>query len=436
MKQTMRGGKRMFGAGVLAGGLSLLLMTTVPAMAACTLNIGELFALSGSMGDQGQGTARAARMGADMVNAAGGVRGCHVHVVTADSETNPAVAVDAAKRMIDIEHVRAIVGSNSSGTTIAVLRSVSEPAGVMLVSPTAASSSFTVLARKGLTGGAFMRTVMSVGDEGPVTAYVAHDLAHWRRVSVIYVNNAFGTTYAQIVADSLRRLGIDVLHVVPYNTNQPSYDAVVDKALTGGPQALVLLGHPEGSQVVLREWLQKGGPHQAMLADSIATQAFVDKSGGRLLNGWAIDEQANRHTSSYRDFLAAYQRRYERAPRVSYDNNAFDAMVITLLSLAKVGEHAKPAQLFAAARSITRPGGVAVYPTRASLAHGFEVLAAGGKIHYLGATGNLELNRDGDVTTPMVVSRISDGRLVPTDQLNAAQVLGVVKRVEAHGAGA
>lgn len=424
-------GKRRWA--VRLGGLVLLWAAAMPAWASCTLGIGELFALSGSMGDQGQGTARAAHLGADLVNAAGGVRGCRVKVVTADSQTDPAVAVDAAKRMIDIDRVRAIVGSNSSGTTIAVLRSVSEPAGVMLVSPTAASSSFTVLARKGLTHDAFMRTVMSVGDEGPVTAYVAHDLAHWRRVSVIYVNNAFGTTYAKIVAASLRRLDIDVLHVVPYNADQPSYDAVVDKALSGGPQALVLLGHPEGSQVILREWLQKGGPHQVMLADSIATQHFVDDSGGQLLGGWAVDEQANMHTPSYREFVDAYRHAYGHAPRISYDNNAFDAMVITLLSLAEAGEHATPARLFAAARSITRPGGTDVYPTRASLAHGLKVAAAGGKVHYLGATGDLMLDRYGDVTTPMLISRIDAGHLVPARQMNASQVLGVVKRVDAHG---
>lgn len=402
-----------------------LLLASAGASAACTVNIGVLLALTGSMSEIGQDNLRAAQLAVRDVNAAGGVRGCSVKPIVMDSQTQPTVAVNQAKALIDLKGVHVIFGSNSSGTTIAELRSVTAPAKVLLVSPSAASTSFTRLAEKGLTRGLFYRGVMSVGGEGPVVAYVARHMANWKKVAIIYVNNAFGATYARQTIAAFRAMG-GKARLVPYNSDQPDYRAVVTDALRNKPDGLLLLAHPRGGQAILREWLQAGGPRHVLLADSVATQHFAANAGGELLDGgWTIRDAAE-STPWYGRFRKAFVAAYRHTPHIPYDTNSFDAMAITLLAMDKAGGTDAHA-IFAAARDITSPGGTVIHPTPSGFKAALTAIAAGRKIHYVGVTGPLTINANGDVSNPVVIGRIAKGKLTVDRTLTVSEVDSIVR---------
>jgi branched-chain amino acid transport system substrate-binding protein len=56
----------------------------------------------------------------DEVNAAGGVLGRPVQLISEDDQTNPEAGVRAARKLIDVDKVSAIVGTWSSAVTTAV----------------------------------------------------------------------------------------------------------------------------------------------------------------------------------------------------------------------------------------------------------------------------------------------------------------------------
>ena len=405
-----------------------LCLATVPtllplpaAAGGCTVKVGILLALSGSLGELGQDNARAAKLAAREFNAAGGVHGCEVQVDVADTQTQPSVGVTAAKSLVDLKGVKAIVGANSSGTTMAVMRSVTVPSGVLLVSPTAASTEFTSLSKQGLTKGLFLRTIMSVKDEGPATGYVAARLAKWKRISIVYVNNAFGRTYAEAAARTFQAMG-GKARIVPYNLNQPSYRAEITSALRGNPQALVLIAYPTGGQSILKEWISAGGPRHFLLANSVDTQHFVDTLGAKYLNGaWGVTLGAQTGQPGYKVFANAFSRRYGKPPSAPYDSNAYDAMAVTLLAMAASPPQADSLVLAKAARAVTAGNGVTVRPDVAGYRIALKALAAGKPVHYVGATGALRIDALGNVKVPVVVSRVEAGRL------SAAKTLGTHK---------
>lgn len=412
--------------GLITPLVAVLLLVSAGASAACTVNMGVLLALTGSMSEIGQDNLRAAQLAVHDVNAVGGVRGCRVKPIVMDSQTQPTVAVDQAKALVDLKGVHVIFGSNSSGTTIAELRSVTAPAKVLLVSPSAASTSFTKLAEQGLSRGLFYRGVMSVGGEGPVVAYVARHMAGWKKVAIVYVNNAFGVTYAQQTLAAFRAMG-GTARLVPYNSDQPSYRAVVAAALSGKPDGLLLLAHPRGGQAVLRQWLQAGGPRHVLLADSVATQHFAANAGGKLLDGgWTIRDAAQ-NTPWYRRFRKDFVAAYNHTPHIPYDTNSFDAMAITLLAMDKAGTRNAQA-IFAAAREITSPGGRVIHPTLAGFKAALAAIAAGKKIRYVGVTGPLSINANGNVSNPVVVGRIANGNLTLGKTLTVSEVDSIVRR--------
>ncbi|HEU0196959.1 MAG TPA: ABC transporter substrate-binding protein, partial [Nevskiaceae bacterium] len=102
---------------------------------ACTITIGSVMSLTGSLGVLGQQIAKGAQLAVADLNAAGGVNTCTVKLSLLDDQTNPSVGVDAAKKLVDVQHVPAIVGALSSGVSAAVLTSVTAPGKVVLISP-------------------------------------------------------------------------------------------------------------------------------------------------------------------------------------------------------------------------------------------------------------------------------------------------------------
>src|ERR1700722_11194053 len=146
----------------------LAVALALPATAAtCPVKIGAVLPLTGPLAPVVGPMLISAQLAIDQINAAGGLLGCPAALVVRDSQTQPSLAVDAAHQLIDIEGVRVIVGEVTSGDTLAILNSVTVPAKVPLISPTASAPGFSDI---GGRTGLFFRTNASDALQGVVAA--------------------------------------------------------------------------------------------------------------------------------------------------------------------------------------------------------------------------------------------------------------------------
>jgi branched-chain amino acid transport system substrate-binding protein len=83
------------------------------------IKIGWLAALTGPSSAPGAGFDRGVRYAADTINAAGGVKGRKVEIVTRDTQGDPTKAVNATQEMISRLKVHAIWGPTNSGEALA-----------------------------------------------------------------------------------------------------------------------------------------------------------------------------------------------------------------------------------------------------------------------------------------------------------------------------
>jgi len=101
-----------------------LVLVSLVFSAACekgeALKIGVLMAMTGDLGSYGPDISKGAEMAVKDLNEAGGILGGDVEILVKDTQTDPIAGVDAAKKLIEIDKVPAIVGALSSGVTIAV----------------------------------------------------------------------------------------------------------------------------------------------------------------------------------------------------------------------------------------------------------------------------------------------------------------------------
>ncbi len=105
------------------------------------IKIGVLASLTGALESYGKQTTRGFELGIDY--ATDGTReagGRKIEFIFEDTETKPDVAVKKATKLLETDKVDFLVGSSSSGDTLAVLPLVEEAKKVMVVEPAVADS--------------------------------------------------------------------------------------------------------------------------------------------------------------------------------------------------------------------------------------------------------------------------------------------------------
>src|SRR3954464_10711808 len=107
---------------LLGGAAALAALPALPRALAqgAPIRIGTLTPLTGAGGPYGPVMVKAVKAVVDQVNAAGGVLGRKIELVSEDDQTNPEAGVRAARKLIDVDKVSAILGTWASAVTMAV----------------------------------------------------------------------------------------------------------------------------------------------------------------------------------------------------------------------------------------------------------------------------------------------------------------------------
>src|SRR6266568_3151495 len=111
--------------------------------------IGLISPMSGANARYGAFANKGANLAVKEINAAGGVQGKKIELVSGDSQCVPAEGVSATKRMITFDKLPIIIGDICSSVTLA-MQPLAEESGVLLVN--AASSNPAITYKAGVGG--------------------------------------------------------------------------------------------------------------------------------------------------------------------------------------------------------------------------------------------------------------------------------------------
>ena len=228
-----------------------LISMVISVASAADIKVGTLMAHTGPLKEYGPPIKDGAVLAAKQMAAAG----FEIQFFHEDSETAPIPATGAAKKLVDVNRVVAIVGALSSGVTLAVAESVTLPNNVILISPASTNPLMTVLPAD--EGKDFLfRTCPSDALQGVVAGKLA--ASYNKTVSILYVNNAYGQGLAEVFKETFE----DVYHgkvlaMVPHDEKaSESYTAELKKALAGNPDRLLAYSYPEHAKVYIKEAIE------------------------------------------------------------------------------------------------------------------------------------------------------------------------------------
>ncbi|HSB30738.1 MAG TPA: ABC transporter substrate-binding protein, partial [Candidatus Sulfobium mesophilum] len=96
----------------------IMLLAASPVLAADTIKVGAILAVTGPAAFLGAPEAKTLEMMVEDINKKGGVKGKKIELIIKDSGASPEKAFSFAKQLIEEDKVLAIIGPSTSGETM------------------------------------------------------------------------------------------------------------------------------------------------------------------------------------------------------------------------------------------------------------------------------------------------------------------------------
>jgi len=344
------------------------------------LRLGTLTPLTGAGGPYGPTMVDAVRKVVDNINGSGILKR-EIILVSEDSQTNPEAAVRAARKLIDVDQVSAIIGTWASAVTTAVAPMCWESKTMLFT--VSGADSITQLPHDGY----IIRTQPNTTLQGLKFGAFAIELGG-KRVFFLTPQTPFADSQFVTITSSVEEAG-GVTERLIYDDKKPSLRSEVDQALRFNPDVIILGGYTPDTTILMRDLYRSGFEGHLI--------GFGYSINQDLLNGLPADvvEGAYTLSPSPAEGSKAYDELAELvgvAAPDTYTCQVYDHINMILTTVAKAGG-VSGTEIRDTIRSISQGGGTVVENATA----GIEAVQAGEKVDYSGASGPCDFNDIGDI---------------------------------------
>lgn len=383
------------------GAIGIASSIPIRASAADPIRIGALNPVTGAGSPYGSSMQKAILFSAQDVNAAGGAAGRMFEVISEDSETSPAAGFLAAKKLVEINEVRAVLGTWSSAVTLAVAPML-DSAGIIHM--TNAGTSALAQANK---AGLIFR--FSAPSERTGVSLAQGAIAQgFKRIAIMGINNASGREVAEGARKALEAAGVEVVSEVIYQPDQPSYRSEIQQAVVGKPEVLILGSFLPDMTIIVREAIQSGANVKFMAPAWAVTPKLIEAIGPGSEGIMSADYVSAHGTPAYSAFAKRFEDAVGSDPSGNYYAScAYDMVQSLALAFEAAGGSDDNTVIANALREVSSPPGQTV----SSFAEGKRLLKEGEKINYEGASGPLDFDDKGDVEALFKLSVVSNGEV-------------------------
>jgi ABC-type branched-subunit amino acid transport system substrate-binding protein len=283
-----------------------------------TIKIGALLPLSGNSAEAGANMLDAAKLAADDLNAAGGVLGRQIEIVSGDDGCAPEMATAAAQNIL-ASGIVGVAGGYCSGAAIPS-SAVLDPKGIPYVSSFATNPALT---ERGL------RTVFRVvGRDDQQASFAARFLAGpggVKKLALLHDNSVYAKGLAELIrsANDELKLGMQVVFFDAITPGKDDYRSTLTEIGASGADTLYFTGYPGEAGVVVRQAKELGLPIRLTGGDG-STQLV--KAAGAAAEGFvATTAPLPGFLPSGEAFTQNFNQRYGRAPG-PYSMYEYDAV--------------------------------------------------------------------------------------------------------------
>jgi ABC-type branched-subunit amino acid transport system substrate-binding protein len=374
------------------------------------LKIAFLADYSGPLKEFGPVIQTGVELAIDHINAAGGVNGKDVLLVTGDSGLDKTKATEEARRLIDIEGVHGIVGPLSSGVTLAVSGSVTSTSNIPQISPSATSPALT----NADDNGYLFRSTISDAAQGVILADLAK-AEGYAKAGVLYENSPYGQGLAEAFKASFEAGGGSAT-ITSYEAKAASYLAELKASAANGGEVLIAAGYPTQAAIFIKEALENKIYDKFLFVDGTKSEDLIAAVGADALDGQkGTAPGAGPETPALKAWNDAYKAKNGDLPALPFVREAYDATICLALASASAGSVAG-ADIAAALPQVCGGDGEKAIPGAAGVKAALDLASDGKAVNFEGAATSLDWNDKGDITNGYIdIWQYKDGGIATLD---------------------
>ena len=340
------------------------------------ISIGEYGSLTGTTATFGISTDNAIKMAFEEVNAAGGVTGKKLKLFVEDDQSKPEEAATAATKLVNQNHVVALLGEVSSSRSLAAAP-IAQAAEIPMVSPSSTNPRVTQV------GDYIFRVCFTDPFQGAVMAKFANDTLKLKRVAILVdVRNDYSVGLQTFFRQNFKQMGGEIVAEQSYSEGDSDFHAQLTQIKAANPEAIYVPGYYTEVGTIARQARELGIAAPLLGGDGWDSPKLWE-IGGEALNGSYFSNHYSTDDPSpvVQKFVTEYKKKYGALP---------DALAALGYDAAKILVDA-----------ISRAGSTEGAKVRDALAATKD---------FQGVTGTITINKDRNAVKPAVILKVENGK--------------------------
>ncbi len=283
------------------------------------LRIAVVGPMSGDAAQYGQDFTRGAQLAADKINAAGGVNGRQIKIVTFDDRNDTTEAANVAQKITADPGIVAAMGHFTSSTVYAAMP-IYKANELPLVVISASDPKITQ------QGNEWVFRVSPTNDLGSqaMADFIVKQKG-LKKVAAAYLNTDFGKTENGYFVERVKANGGEVVLNEAYQPDTKDFTSIVIKLKSAQPEAVYLSSYYNDAALLIRQAKAGGLETQWFASGAIISPSFTEV-GGKDVEGVITDRVAQGQL--WDQIAAEYRQKYggDASPFVIYAHSATQAI--------------------------------------------------------------------------------------------------------------
>jgi branched-chain amino acid transport system substrate-binding protein len=299
----------VFSVGALLGVASIVALgafTTMPAHA--EIKIGFQVPLTGPAATDGKSAQLAGEMAVEDINAAGGVLGQKVQLVTYDDQAKSDQAIFTANKLIGEDGVKLVVNGSYSASGRAAAP-VFQKAGVVMISAYGVHPDIT-------KAGDYMFRLVHLGPpQGAATALYIGKTLGLKKLSTITMDNDYGQATMDGFLEAAPKYGIEVLNKYSYSLKDRQFGSIVASVKRDNPDAVYATGYFFTGGPLVAQLRAAGITVPVIGSQAFDSEKFIEIAGPAADGTYIIDSfDRDSKDPALQKFFAEFKTRAGYAP--------------------------------------------------------------------------------------------------------------------------
>lgn len=247
----------------------------------------------------------------------------NIDIVFNDSKASPkdSVAIYKQLRQQGIKH---FIGPATSGGALAIAPIVENDKDVVIISPSA--SNYKLSQYKN-----FNRVELSDKQGATKQALLAYKKLGWTNISILYINNEYGTGVSQEFAKQFKRLGGNINISSAYNQETTNFRNHINKISNFKNDAIFIVAQNKYPVIIkqLRELKDNTTIYATPVIKDSNTFETLGTFAGKIIFAYYGQFNTNNELELSANFKQAYQNKYQQ-PATYYAALAYDSIQLLL----------------------------------------------------------------------------------------------------------